>query len=239
MHTINFFAVPYAGSSASSVYMKWQKELGSGFKVIPLELIGRGMRMNEPLTASMPCVIADLIKQIHPIILSKQPYVFYGHSMGTLIVYELLREIDRLNAPPPLGAFVSGRNPPDYAYPGPERHRLSDSELITELKKVSGTPPELFEVAELLELFLPIIREDYKLLETCKLSFPAFVTEGFITAIFSDNDNLVSLDAFRCWSHFCQGKFTLHQLPGHHFFINDSYPKICTIIREQLQQLQS
>lgn len=238
MHTINFFAVPYAGSSANAVYVKWQKELGNGFKVIPLELPGRGVRTKEPFTGSMPDLIADLIRQILPVAHSKQPYVFYGHSMGTLVVYELLREIHRLNAPPPLGVFVSGRNTPDYAYPGPEHHRLSDSQLITELKKVSGTPPELFEVAELLQFFLPIIREDYKLLETYKFASPAFVTEGFITAFFCDDDDLVSLNAFRCWGHFCQGEFTLHKFPGHHFFINNNYPKICAIIREQLQQLQ-
>lgn len=232
--TINFFAVPYAGGIAESTYGKWQAPLGERFNVIPLEPAGHGRRMNEPFTDSMHATVEDLFQRIKPELETGTPWVMYGHSMGTIIVYELVRKILAQGLPQPLGLYLSGRNGPEHIYTEPDYHVLNDDELIAALKRIDGTPQQMFDFPALLQTFLPIIRNDYKVIETYRHQSPAIQIEGFITAFYSDNDSLVSRDVFEHWGHYCKGRFTVHEFSGHHFFIHDDYPKICALIKAEL-----
>ncbi|MCY7295220.1 thioesterase II family protein [Alteromonas sp. a30] len=233
-NTINFFAVPYAGGIAESTYGKWQVPLGDRFKVIPLEPAGHGRRMNEPFTDSMQATVDDLFPRIKPLIEQGTPWVIYGHSMGTIIAYELIRRVIDEGLPQPLGLYISGRNGPEHRYTEPDYHILNDEKLAEELKKVDGSPKELFEFPSLLQTFLPIIRNDYKVIENYRHKSPAIQIDGFITAFFSDNDKLVSRDVFEHWGNYCKGRFSVHEFEGHHFFIHDDYPKICELIKADL-----
>ncbi len=234
MEKINFFAVPYAGGIAESTYGKWQQPLGDQFVVIPLEPAGHGRRMNEPFTDTMQATVDDLFERIKPELQSGRPWVMYGHSMGSVVVYELVRKVIAEGLPQPLGLFLSGRNGPEHRYTEPDYHILDDKGLIAELKKIDGTPKELFDFPALLQTFLPIIRNDYKVIETYRHQGPAIQIDGFITAFYSDNDRLVSMEAFEHWGNYCKGRFTIHEFSGHHFFIHDDYPAICEMIRKSI-----
>lgn len=234
-YKINFFAVPYAGGIAESTYGKWQEPLGDEFNVIPLEPAGHGRRINTPFTDTMEATVNDLFERIKPFVLHDTPWVIYGHSMGTIVAYELVRKVIDEGMLQPLGMFVSGRNGPEHRYTEPDYHELSDDDLITQLKKVDGTPKELFAYPSLLKTFLPIIRNDYKVIENYRFNQDNPTTmDGFITGFYSDNDRLVSRDNFEHWGFYCKGLFNVHEFSGHHFFIHDDYPKICELIRAQL-----
>ncbi len=234
VNKINFFAVPYAGGIAESTYGKWQQPLGDRFKVIPLEPAGHGRRMKDPFTDTMQATVDDLFERIKPEIQQNTPWVIYGHSMGTIIVYELVRRVIAEGLPQPLGLYLSGRNGPENRYTAPDYHVLNDADLVEELRKVDGTPKELFELPALLQTFLPIIRNDYKVIETYHHQGPATQIDGFITTFYSDNDKLVSRDVFEQWGNYCKGRFTVHEFSGHHFFIHDHYPAICELIKAEL-----
>lgn len=231
---INFFAVPYAGGIAESTYGKWQQPLGDKFKVIPVEPAGHGRRMNEPFTDSMQATVNDLFQRIKPELETGTPWVIYGHSMGTIIVYELVRKVIEEGLPQPLGMYFSGRNGPEHRYTEPDYHDLDESHLIAALKRIDGTPKELFEFPSLMQTFLPIIRNDYKVIETYRHQGEPMQIDGFITAFYSDNDKLVSREVFEHWGNYCKGRFTVHAFSGHHFFINDNYAEICALIKKGL-----
>src|SRR5205823_539025 len=89
-----------------------------------------------------------------------RPFAFFGHSMGAAIVFELARIMRRRGGPLPKLLLVSGARAPQFRRghaPGPPP---SDEELLEELKRLEGAPPELLANEELLRLSLPALRAD-------------------------------------------------------------------------------
>lgn len=109
MHKITLFCFPYAGGSAVA-YNKWKKYNNTNIEIIPIELAGRGKRFGEELYDK----IEDAVDDVYEIVKSNinGPYGLFGHSMGSIIAYELARKINNSNLPNPEYIFVSGRKPP-------------------------------------------------------------------------------------------------------------------------------
>ena len=96
---------------------------------------------------------------------SNRPYALFGHSMGGAIAYEVARLLHERSVEPPRHLFVSGRQPPMHQRPG-EVHTFDDSRLASELLRLSNANEELLAEPELAKLMFPIIRNDYRLIET-------------------------------------------------------------------------
>ena len=60
---LRLFCLPYSGASAM-VYVRWRRVLPDWLQVCPLELPGRGMRMDEPLQRDIGALAAQLADEI-------------------------------------------------------------------------------------------------------------------------------------------------------------------------------
>ncbi|MCO7224352.1 thioesterase domain-containing protein [Pleionea sp. CnH1-48] len=232
MTAITLFAVPYAGGSADAIYTKWKKELGEEIQLIPLEYAGHGVRMSEKRHDRIEETVADMLLQISPVA-REEPYAIYGHSMGCVVVYELLKAIAELGLPAPKEVFLSGRNPPHREYKT-SLHTLPEDEFLDEIKQIGGTPQDFFEIKELRNMFLPILRNDYKLVEEYKFQSPQHLTHANLSFFYSDKDSMVELSSAYEWQDYTYGHFTLHRYRGGHFFIHDFYSDMCQKIRNKL-----
>lgn len=236
MTEIVLFCIPYAGGIAEVTYGKWQKSLGETIKVVPLEPAGHGRRMREPFSSSVEDTALDFLPLIKQAISEGKRYALYAHSMGTLIAYELVKVIVHHGLDEPEALFLSGRLPPNHHHTGPDLHTLNDVDLIESLKEIDGSPKELFSIPALVETFLPIIRNDYKLTETYSFKAPITSIKGSIYCFFSNNDNLVNLQGMHDWKHYCRDDFVVLEYDGHHFFIDDLYEEICKEIQHALTE---
>lgn len=232
MAKMTLFAVPYAGGSATAIFSKWKTDLGPDIQLVPLEYAGHGMRMGEAFMNSMQETVADLMKKIRPVARVK-PYSIYAHSMGCAVVYELLQEIAIEKLPQPESIFLSGRNPPHKHY-NANLHKLSDEEFLEEIRAIGGTSKDFFEMKELVKTFLPILRNDYKIVEQYQMQLPIYKTSADIIFFYSDQDAMVTAQAITEWSHYTHGNFILHKYHGDHFFIHNHHRDICLKIRKQL-----
>ncbi len=226
------FGVPYAGGSAAAIYGKWARHLGEHIQLIPLELAGHGRRTNENFHDNIAVAVADMLQTIKEIARSNT-YAFYGHSMGCVLVYELLKAIGSAGLPAPKTVFLSGRNPPHHVYAGKDIHYLSDEAFLTEIKKVGGTPMEFFELPSLVQMFLPVLRADYRLIERYRYAEPRHVTSANLIFLSSDMDPLVTRPDTEEWRHYTSSQFELHNFSGGHFFINQAYAEICNLITQK------
>lgn len=229
MKEIKLFCFPYAGGTAS-VYTRWKKYLDKDIELIPVELSGRGKLIYEPLSDNMEDIINfvyDSIKRD----LDSSEYMFFGHSMGTVIVYELMNKLLEHNHKNPLHLFLSGRYPPHIGC----KHNmsaLSDEEFIEKVIKNGGTPKEVFENKELMEIFLPILRADYKAIEK---HVPTPLKEKWdmdITVLNGIYDSDVKLDEVELWKDYTNKNCSIHHFEGGHFFINDKFMEITDIINK-------
>jgi medium-chain acyl-[acyl-carrier-protein] hydrolase len=231
---MNLFCIPYAGGSAKIIFNSWQKNVSNQIRIRPLELAGHGMRMNEPFYPNIEAAVSDLFSEIRDSI-GQTPYAIYGHSMGSLIAYELIKKIAIAGLPQPKNLFLSGRRPP-HNCPKPRNiHRFSDNLLLEEMKKLGGTPKMFFEVKDLVSTFLPIFRNDYRMLESYKFTGPIHTTTADIVFFHSDGDAVVAGTEVNEWQNYTRGHFTRVDFNGDHFFINDNREKICEIIQKYME----
>lgn len=232
MNKIVLFGIPYAGGSAAAIYGKWTKYLGDNIQLVPLELAGHGRRTNENFHDNIADAVADMLTTVKEIARSNT-YAFYGHSMGCVLVYELLKAIGKAGLPEPQTVFLSGRNPPDHIYARKDIHCLSDDAFLAEIKKVGGTPLEFFEIPSLVQMFLPVLRADYRLIERYCYTEPRYITSANLIFFSSDMDPLVTQPHAKEWSQYTNSHFESHHFSGGHFFINQVYPGICELIAQK------
>lgn len=210
------FCFPYAGSSASVVYRKWTSNLSPQFEVIPIELPGRGSRIQEELKHNVQEVVEEIAGSIIPLL--NKPFYFFGHSMGALISFKLANYLKHKIGMQPKILFLSAHRAPQILKTGLIMHKLNDEELKVELKNLKGMDEKILENDELMEIFLPIIKADYEVCETYPFSDNEILDIPFIV-FGGDKDEGISVDELKEWKQLTTKSFQLHLFAGDHFYI--------------------
>jgi medium-chain acyl-[acyl-carrier-protein] hydrolase len=228
------FCFPYAGAAAY-VFNNWSKFLPNDMEVCAIQLPGRGKRLREPMHTRMSTLCEALYPAVKPLL--DKPFVFFGHSMGAVISFELARLLRRERQPLPSHLFVSGRRAAQVREDEPPIYDLPEAEFIAELIRLNGTPREVLEHHELLELMLPLLRADFELIHTYEYSpEPPFAFP--ITAFGGLEDLEVSSEQLAAWREQTTSQFRLHMLPGDHFFIHRAQDSVLRIINQDISTMQ-
>jgi surfactin synthase thioesterase subunit len=226
------FCFSYAGGSAT-VYNKFNQYLDKNIKMIPIEYAGRGKRINEEFYTNISCAIDDIYKEISQHI-NEYEFAFFGHSMGTVIAYEVGKRVKEKCDREPVHIFVSGRYPPHINKRDNYLHMLPDDRFKDEILKVGGTPKEVFENKEFTELFIPILRADYKLIELYTSDEVITKFDSGITVLSGKDDKIVQRDEMLEWQKYSMHGIDLYEFDGGHFFINNCFKEIAEIINSTL-----
>lgn len=215
---LRLFCFPYAGGGAS-VFRSWPDELPSGVEVCAIQLPGRGPRLNETPFTRMPALVSALMDEILPLL--DKPFAFFGHSMGAWISFELARLLQSKHGIGPLHLFVSGAGAPQVPSRELPLHSLPEAEFIEALDRLNGTPKELLENAELMQLLLPILRADFAVCETYAYRKGAALNCP-ITAFGSLQDRRLYRSDLKAWGEQTAASFSMQIFPGDHFFLHTS-----------------
>jgi len=225
------FCFPYAGGAAL-MFKKWRDFLPPTVQVIPVELPGRGARLREPPFVGLPALIEELEAVIWPLL--DKPFVFFGHSMGAIIAFELARFLRRKYGHEPQALFVAGRRAPQILKREPVTFNLPKDAFIEELIKLEGTPKEVVEHVELMELMIPLLRADFQLVQTYEyitdtpLQCPIIVYGGL-------QDYETPREMLLPWKELTCSRFALHMLPGDHFFLRSSQAQLLGMLAGELR----
>jgi surfactin synthase thioesterase subunit len=210
------FCFPYAGGGAS-IFRLWQERLPSDIEVCAIQLPGREDRLRETPFDRLSSLIDELADVLYPYM--DLPFAFFGHSLGSLISFELTRRLRRQKAPCPLQLFVSGCRAPQIPNPDPPIHQLPDAEFIEELGRFNGTPQAVLDNPELMEVFLPLLRSDIGLWETYVYDREAPL-DCPITAFGGLEDEEVSREELAAWCDQTRSRFNMQMFSGDHFYLN-------------------
>jgi medium-chain acyl-[acyl-carrier-protein] hydrolase len=228
---LRMFCFPYGGGG-SAIYNTWPRSLPAFMEVYSAHLPGHGQRFSEPLITHMATLVEMLTRAIQPYL--DKPFVFFGHSMGALISFELARHLRRNQIAEPVYLFVSGLPAPQIPKTTRLVHELTDSELTKELNNL-GTSKDLLESVELMEMVLPIIRADYKLIETYSYKEEPPLTYP-IMAFGGTCDNSVSREHLEEWKEQTKAAFGLRMIPGDHFFIHTEESRLLKFLSNELNR---
>ncbi|WP_273450515.1 thioesterase II family protein [Streptococcus ferus] len=232
-YQFTLFCLPYAGGGAS-IFHNWQEQLKTyGIKVCSIALPGREGRLTD---ASIDNAL-ELTRKIYNGIkteLRERPFMIFGHSMGGLLAYELSQFIFRKEKLLPEILFLSGTDLKGRNSAVPPIHSLTDDKLAQYLVKTGGITEEISRNELFKEIYLPIIRNDYKLVETYDCSMDKLNTK--ICVFHGNQDTSVDYtDVLKIEE--LSDDFKIITFEGNHFFINTGYRNICSRIGEQLQDL--
>lgn len=214
---LRLICIPYAGG-ASHVYSGWTAALPGEIEVLLVQLPGREMRTCEsPFTR-----IDKLINEMLPFVIGQldRRYAVFGHSMGAVIGFEMLKRIKQYRYPSPEHFFVSGEPAPGSAKAsnGAICH-LPDEDFIERIKQYNGVPRELLDRDDFMKLVLPVLRADFEMCETYRFN-PSFLLDCPITVFGGSKDPSVHEDNLSDWrKHTCR-QFQVFMIDGDHFFLN-------------------
>jgi medium-chain acyl-[acyl-carrier-protein] hydrolase len=220
------FCFPYAGGS-SEIYRGWHAELPASVEVLALQLPGRGRRYNMAPITSIPQLIGRLADMVAP--LMDRPCLFFGHSNGALIGYALALELSKRGASLPHHLVLSAKRPP-HLHHDQTTHDLPTPELLGKLRDLGGTPPEVLNDPELLDIILPALRADLAMSETYRHT-PAPPLPCRASLLGGNGDGEASPDDLRQWDRYFSEPPALHLFEGDHFFIHSAKDAVLRTLR--------
>lgn len=224
--TSRLFCFPHAGGTAE-YFHSWKSLFPDFIEVIPAQLPGRSLRFREKPFDNLTDLVKSLVENM--ISFLDRPFVFFGHSMGALIAFELTKHLEKLSYPLPKHLFLSGRSAPSKTKIKTLFHQLPDEKLLNKIQELNGSPKEALFHPELLQLLLPALRADLSICETYKytqkkpLSIPLIIFGG-------KNDPLVEYESLDQWQRETTAITTIKTFPGNHFFLNQHRKTIAEII---------
>lgn len=229
---IVLFCLPYAGGSAT-VYNKFNQYLDKNIEMVPIEYAGRGKRIKEEFYTDVSSAAEDVYNEAikH---MNDCEFAFWGHSMGSVIAYEVCSRIRKNCGREPLCIFVSGRYPPHIKKQEKKLHILSDENFKEEILKIGGTPKEVFDNKELAQLFVPILRADYRIIEDYTMCGNPVKFKSQIIVLSGKKDKIVNRSELFEWQKYSESNISMYEFDGGHFFINNFTKEISNIINNAL-----
>jgi medium-chain acyl-[acyl-carrier-protein] hydrolase len=222
---------PCSGGTPTE-YRSWSELGRHGIEVSAVRLPGREMRLREAPFRSLPRLITALVPYFRED--SGCATVFFGHSMGALVAFELARALRALRLPGnPVALLVAARIAPHMQPNTSKLHLLPDDELLECIRRYNGSPASALASPSLMKLVLPTVRADFELVEMYryveqpKLDIPITIFGGL-------GDRFTPQPELEAWSELTRADCSVTYLPGDHFFHRESREPLLSIIAAQL-----
>ena len=197
-----------------------------GWNACPVLLPGREARAGEAPVDQMRALVQALEEAIVPLL--DQPYVFFGHSMGAGIAFELTHALARLGRRLPGALIVSSAKAPSLRSALPEP---TDAELLGQLEKLGGAPAAAAADPEWMKLVFPALRADARLYR----SYLPAAREPLPVPIYAycgDSDSNLRPAEMEPWAKETSAEFRMRLFAGGHFYFHAGATALLSSISE-------
>lgn len=224
---LRLFLLHYAGGSAT-VFKGWEKYFGADIDVFAIQMPGRDMRFREAPLTDLPKVLEHLVEEITPYM--DLPCVFFGHSMGALIAYELVRKLESKYSEKVVHLVLSALRAPHLPNIRAPIYNLPYEEMIEVLKDFSSGADEIFDNREAMQEFMPMLRADFSICDTYEYNpIPKLASR---VTLFSGKEDFDSpIKDTPAWQSLCVQPVSYFEFDGGHFFVNEYESECLNILR--------
>lgn len=200
-----------------SFFNGWPGHLPQGIELLAACYPGRQDRFGEPYAETLEELASQAVDALAPYL--DVPLAFFGHSMGAAVAYEAARQLDARHSVQPVRLFLSGHPAPHRRQDtkGSVLHREDDTTLLAEVRRLGLSSSEVMEHPELLEIALPTLRADFRLVET--YTPPPAKVRSPVVAYAGDQDTDCPPETMRAWSELTTAAFEFRAFPGGHFYL--------------------
>ncbi|MET3524499.1 SDR family NAD(P)-dependent oxidoreductase [Mesorhizobium abyssinicae] len=221
---------PHGGGGAHS-FRTWSEYLPDDVDLICLDLPGRGKRSAEALIRSMDVLVSMVTEALRGY--SDRPFVFFGHSVGALVAYEIARSLEKASRPSPFHVVVSAHPSADVPADEPPMYIYADDKLTDVVRSLGLVPKEALANEELLHNFiLPPMRADFELAETYDRNLPTPLGAA-ITAMGGVQDETINANDLDEWRRLTTSRFARIMFDSDHFYTHSMTEEVVsTLLRE-------
>jgi surfactin synthase thioesterase subunit len=246
---IRLICFSWAGGNAGS-FRAWANILPPWVDFLVAERPGRMKLVHHKAASSVQELVSGYEKSLQALDPSRSiPLAFLGHSFGAICAYELAKALANSGEDKAFivrWLFVSGRRAPSLD--GPKRNppvsQMPNDELVDYLSQLGGISAELRAAStkEFWDVFLPPVRDDYKLLEAYEYveskRLPCAIT--CLVGEEDEEDDKTFAEPWElcaCAEEVVLGlpRFQVREYPGDHFFINTAQS---TVVRDVIEILE-
>lgn len=229
----DMICLPFAGGG-SAFFQPWKNADCESFRIRSVCLPGREGRIRDPLLTNMSAVLDWLERHLGASL--DRPYVLFGHSMGGSVAYALCHRRMQRGQSLPQALVVSACLPPPIRRPV-IMHQLSKADLLEALLAYDKTNASLRKYPELWDLFEPVLRADFAVIETYVPDDPLSLPIPVI-ALSGSDDPLIHAPDMTHWS--TRGSaFAHHTFAGGHFFPRERPTEVLETIARTLPELKN
>ena len=228
---LRLFCFPYAGGAAS-VFRTWSDGLPTDVELCPVQFPGRGTRLMEPPISQLSLLVEALAEALGPLL--DKPFALFGHSLGSLVSFELARQLRAKYRARPIRLFVSAGPAPQIPHRGLPIHDLPEREFAAELLRLNGTPGELLNHHEFMDVVLPSLRADFALYESYRY-YPGPPLNCPISTFGGLSDQKVSHNDLEAWRDQTSVSFSIRMFPGDHFFLKTTQALLLRTLSQELR----
>lgn len=218
---------PHAGAG-KLYYSKWRFAFKDGIDLRIVQYPLREQRMSTPMPASLLTLAEDIVTEFADSF--RGLYAIWGHSMGSVVGYEVAKLCQQRWGNPPMVFFSSGSSAPC------DSRFTSVADLDTTegfnnvLRRYGGVREENLHDADFMKYFAPIIGADLRLLgsyeETTfeQLRCPLVLMEG--------RDDAVTIDA---WARYTEHPLEITEFDGGHFFLDEHRTTMASLMESRIR----
>lgn len=207
---------PHAGGSAS-FFRPWVDALPDDVELWAVQYPGREDRFGEAHPADLGELADRIAEDLAPAL--DGPVTVFGHSMGASVGYEVTRGLLARRPGAVERLVVSARPSPSHQRAARNDFHLRDEEaLVAEIRVLGGAAPAVLDHPGLRALLLPVVREDFRLIEDYHPG-PREPLPVPITALTGDADPRVTGAQAAGWAEATRAGFRLVTFPGDHFYL--------------------
>jgi surfactin synthase thioesterase subunit len=205
--------------------------LPASVEVLAVQLPGRENRLRERCIYDMDNIVEQLEHEIGPVL--NPPFVFFGHSLGSLIAYELLRRLESSGRHPAELFFASGGPAPHTCLAPAEPLQLTEDQILLDLRKISPAHNSLLDDREVLALMLPMLRADFEIYANYRYR-DAAPLQSPVVAIRGATDAYITHQSQLEWKRHTDREFSFHTILGPHLFMVDSPGPLLALVNAYL-----
>lgn len=223
---------PHAGGSAN-FYLPLARALSTPANISGVQYPGRQERHTEPGLKTL----SEIAEQAYAALTEsfQGPLIFFGHSMGAIVAFEVAMRYARQGDPAVAGLIVSGRVAPDINRSA-GLELLDDPEIVAGLLALSSMESSLLQDPGIREMILSPLRTDYQAIGRYRFSSDGLLGCP-IRAYTGLRDPQTSLQEVSGWKRFTTGSFATRTFDGGHFFVNDFRDEVARFMGQDMREM--
>ncbi|MFQ6398383.1 thioesterase II family protein [Nocardia sp. KC 131] len=225
---------PHAGSGASA-YRAFSKVLSEHFDVLIFQYPGRQDRAREAAASTLTELAAGAFAEFRGSEHNRGlPLTVFGHSMGAMVAFELVRAAEAAGIDVRLLAASAAVSPGRAADLPP--HPTDDEQILDHLSNIEGTGADVLASREVMRMALPVVKADYRAFDayTCPVDVRV---QARIHVLGGAEDLLVTPRELYGWANHSDQEIEVTVFDGGHFYLHDNAAGIAELLAPELNRV--